>query len=98
MSTSNRDNQNNQEKETQEKRDQEKLLREQMLRVVFTPEARERLSNIRMIKPELASSVENQIFQLASSGRLQRQITDEELKQMLASFQRPQRDFKINWK
>ena len=69
-----------------------------MLRVVFTTEARERLSNIKMVKPDLAESIENQIFQLAASGRLKRQITDEELKQMLGSFQKPKKEFKINWK
>lgn len=69
-----------------------------MLRVVFTTEARERLSNIRMIKPELASSIEDQIFQLAAAGKLRGQVTDEELKKLLESFQRPKREFKITWK
>lgn len=77
---------------------QEKAAREQMLRVVFTTEARERLSNIRMIKPELASSIEDQIFQLAAAGKLRGQVTDEELKKLLESFQRPKREFKITWK
>ena len=81
--------------------DQEKrarVAREQMMRVVFTSEARERLTNIRMVKPDLAESIENQIFQLVSSGRLKHQITDDELKQMLGQLQQPKRDFKINWK
>ena len=81
--------------------DQEKrsrAAREQMMRVVFTSEARERLTNIRMVKPDLAESIESQIFQLVSSGRLKHQITDDELKQMLGQLQQPKRDFKINWK
>lgn len=82
----------------QDREKQEKAAREQMLRVVFTTEARERLSNIRMIKPELASSIEDQIFQLAASGKLRGQVTDEELKKLLGSFQRPKREFKITWK
>lgn len=77
---------------------QTKAAREQMMRLVFSTEARERLNNIRMVKPELASSVENQVFQLAASGRIRKQITDEELKEMLSSFQQPKREFKINWK
>jgi len=75
-----------------------RAAREQMLRVVFTSEARERLTNIRMVKPDLAESIESQIFQLVSTGRLKHQITDEELKQMLGQLQQPKRDFKINWK
>lgn len=77
---------------------QTKAAREQMLRLVFSTEARERLNNIRMVKPELASSIENQVFQLAASGRVRKQITDEELKEMLSSVQQPKREFKINWK
>ena len=77
---------------------QAKAAREQMLRVVFTSEARERLNNVRMVKPDLAESIENQIFQLASSGRLRHQISDDELKQMLGQLQRPKKEFKINWK
>ncbi|MDG6994807.1 MAG: DNA-binding protein [Nitrososphaerota archaeon] len=81
-----------------EQEKQAKLAREQMLRVVFAVDARERLNNIRMVKPELAASVENQIFQLAASGRLRHQVSDEELKQMLGQLQQPKREFKINWK
>ena len=77
---------------------QAKAAREQMLRLVFTAEARERLNNVRMVKPDLAVSIENQVFQLASSGRLRHQISDEELKQMLGQLQRPKKEFKINWK
>jgi programmed cell death protein 5 len=75
-----------------------RAAREQMLRVVFTSEARERLTNIRMVKPDLADSIENQIFQLVSAGRLKHQISDDELKQMLGQLQQPKREFKINWK
>jgi programmed cell death protein 5 len=77
---------------------QAKVAREQMLRVIFSTEARDRLNNLRMVKPDLASAIENQVFQLASSGRLRHQITDDELKQMLGQFQRPKREFKINYR
>ncbi len=70
-----------------------KAAREQMLRVIFTSEARERLTNIRMVKPELAESIESQIFQLVQSGRLKHQINDDELKQMLGQLQQPKREF-----
>lgn len=77
---------------------QARAAREQMLRLIFSSEARDRLNNLRMVKPDLAASVENQIFQLASSGRLRHQINDEELKQMLGQLQKPKKEFKINWK
>jgi len=86
------------EGQPQDQEKQAKAAREQMMRLIFTSEARDRLNNLRMVKPDLASSVENQIFQLASSGRLRHQINDEELKQMLGQLQRPKREFKINYK
>jgi programmed cell death protein 5 len=64
--------------------------------VLLEPDARQRLMNVRMVKPELAMSVENYLINAASTGRLNRSITDEELKQILLSIQQPKKDFKIN--
>jgi programmed cell death protein 5 len=36
------------------------------------------------------------LINAASTGRLNRSITDEELKQILLSIQQPKKDFKIN--
>jgi programmed cell death protein 5 len=49
-----------------------------------------------MVKPELATAVENYLINAASTGRLNRSITDEELKQILLSLQQPKKDFKIS--
>jgi programmed cell death protein 5 len=58
--------------------------------------ARQRLTNIRMVKPELATAVENYLINSASSGRLNRALTDEELKQILLNIRQPKKEFKIN--
>jgi len=76
---------------------QQRAVRESILRIIFSSEARERLSNIRMVKPELAKLVEDRFIQLASAGKLSHPVTDEELKQVLASLQQPKREFKIRW-
>jgi programmed cell death protein 5 len=86
------------ENQQAEQERQARAAREQMMRVIFSSEARDRLNNLRMVKPDLAVAVENQIFQLASSGKLRHQINDEELKQMLGQLQRPKKEFKINYK
>lgn len=52
--------------------------------------------NVRLVKPELAAAVENYLINAASSGRLNRPLTDEELKQLLLRIQQPKRDFKID--
>jgi programmed cell death protein 5 len=49
-----------------------------------------------MVKPELANAVENYLVNAASSGRLNRALSDDELKQILLSIQSPKKDFKIN--
>jgi len=51
--------------------------------------------NIRLVKPELAASVENYLINAASSGRINQPLTDEELKQLLLRIQQPKKDFKI---
>ncbi|MEM3144066.1 MAG: DNA-binding protein [Candidatus Nitrosotenuis sp.] len=70
--------------------------KEMILRQLLSSEARLRLNNVRMVKPDLASLVENYLIGMASQGRLNSQISDEQLKQILMSVQQPKRDFKIN--
>ncbi|ACP35888.1 DNA-binding TFAR19-related protein [Sulfolobus islandicus Y.G.57.14] len=70
--------------------------KESILRVILTPEARQRLTNIKLVKPEFAESLENQLIALAQSGRIKVPITDEELKQILEQIsEQNRRDFKI---
>lgn len=66
-----------------------------IIRRILTPEARQRLTNIRMVKPEFAEELEMQLIQLAQSGRLTSQVTDEQLKRTLAQLQSQRRDIKI---
>jgi programmed cell death protein 5 len=71
-------------------------MRQRALLVLLDPTARQRLMNVRIVKPELAAAVENYLINAASTGRLNRALTDDELKQILLSLQQPKRDFKIN--
>lgn len=72
--------------------------KEMILKQLLSSEARLRLNNVKMVKPDLASLVENYLINMASQGRLHSQVTDEQLKQILLSIQQPKRDFKINRK
>ena len=92
MSYPNQDDENN----TQEKDSQLKAQKEMMLKQVLSSEARLRLNNVRMVKPDLADLVENYILNLSVQGKITGQISDEQLKQILASAQQPKHDFKFN--
>ncbi len=71
-------------------------MRQRVLTVLLDPNARQRLANIRMVKPELAMAVENYLINAASSGRLNRPLNDNELKQVLLSLQQPKKEFRID--
>ena len=93
MSYPNQDDENN---TSQEKDNQLKAQKEMMLKQVLSGDARLRLNNVRIVKPELADLVENYILNLSVQGKISGQISDEQLKQILSSAQQPKRDFKIN--
>ena len=89
-------NQDDENKASQEKDSQLKAQKEMMLKQVLSTDARLRLNNVRMVKPDLADLVENYILNLTVQGKITGQISDEQLKQILSSTQQPKRDFKIN--
>jgi len=73
-----------------------RAMRENVIRVALTSEARQRLTNVRMVKPEVAHAIEEYIIQLVSSGRLKRTIDDEQLKELLQTIQGTgKKEFKI---
>ncbi|HUH99884.1 MAG TPA: DNA-binding protein [Nitrososphaerales archaeon] len=72
---------------SQEEASKQRAMRENVMRIALTSEARQRLSNVRMVKPDVARAIEEYIMQLASSGRLKRSIDDEQLKELLSSIQ-----------
>jgi programmed cell death protein 5 len=76
--------------------DQVNAQKDMLLKQILSSEARLRLNNVKMVKPDLANMVENYLLGLVSQGRSPGQITDDQLKQILLSAQQPKKDFKIN--
>ena len=70
--------------------------KEIILKQILSSEARLRLNNVKMVKPEVANMVENYLINMASQVKMKSPISDDQLKQILQSLQQPKRDFKIN--
>jgi len=74
---------------------QVELQKQAVLRKILTPEARQRLTNLKMVKPEFTSQLELQLIQLAQQGKLPIPLTDTQLKQILMQLQAQKRETKI---
>ena len=70
-----------------------------LLRQILTLEARQRLANLKLVKPQLAEAAENLIIQLVQAGRLPVPVTDEQVKAILLELDsRTRRRFQIKFK
>ncbi len=70
-------------------------LKENVLRQILTPEAKARLARIRLVKPQLAEQIDQQLITLAQSGRLPDKIDDETFVQILSKIIPKQKEMKI---
>ncbi len=69
--------------------------KEALLRQILSPEARQRLTNLKMVKREFTEQLELQLIQLAQSGRIPLPMSDTQLKQILIQLQSRKRETKI---
>ncbi len=83
------------ESQDQMRRELDAQKRQAMMQLL-TPEARARLANIRLTKPEFVDQIEIQLIQLAQAGRVQSQITDDQLKELLKKLIGKKREIKIS--
>ncbi len=74
------------------------VQRQAALRQILTPEARSRLTNLKMVRPEFAEQIEIQLIQLAQAGRINEPLTDEQLKTILQQLQGKKRETKIKFR
>ena len=81
------------EQEQQQKQFEER--KKTILRSILTTKARERLGRIKVARPDVVESIENQLIMLAQSGQLKNKINDEQLRLLLAKLIPKKRDITI---
>ena len=89
--------QQQQQEQIQQAQQEAEAKKEALLRQILTPEARQRLARVRMVRPDFGAQLELQLLQAAQSGRVRLPIDDETLKRLLTQVQTQQskRDIKI---
>jgi programmed cell death protein 5 len=84
----------NEQKQSQAERQLE-AQKQALLRQILSPEARQRLTNLHMVKPQFTEQLELQLIQLAQTGKLPIPLSDARLKQILIQLQSRKREIKI---
>jgi len=69
--------------------------KQSLLRSILTPEARQRLANLKMVRPEFTEQLELQLIQLAQQGKVPIPLSDEQLKKILVQLQGRKRETTI---
>lgn len=78
---------------------QVEIQKQSILRKILTDSARQRLNNIKLVKPQMAEAIEDQLIQLAQVGRIPNGILNEEqLLDMLKRLQHGKRESSIKFK
>ncbi|WP_292888591.1 DNA-binding protein [Methanobrevibacter sp. UBA212] len=82
----------------QEAQAQFEAQKKQILGQIMTPEARQRLANLKLTKPEMVNNIELQLIQSAQAGSLRGKVTDDQLKVLLRQIAGQKREIKITRK
>jgi programmed cell death protein 5 len=70
------------------------VMKKNILRKILDKNARERLSRIKLVKPDLANQLELYLIQLYQEGKLKGIVTDEQIKSILITLNQKKK-FKI---
>jgi len=66
-----------------------------LLARILSPEARQRLNNLKMVKRDFAEQIEMQLIEMAQTGRLPIPLSDAQLKSILLQLQSRKRETTI---
>jgi len=80
----------------QQAQQQAEEQKQAILRQYLSDGARRRLNSVKMSKPDLAERVEQQVVALGRSGRLQDQLDEEQMKELLRELKPDSKSFDIS--
>ena len=70
-------------------------MKKKVINQVLTKGAIERLGRIKVVKPDLATQIEYYLVQLYQSGKINKALTDEQLKIILEGISSSKKGFNI---
>ncbi|MCD4740716.1 DNA-binding protein [archaeon] len=85
------------QQEAQEQENAMEVQKEVLLKQVLTPEAKSRLTNIKLANPEFATQIEYLLLRLYQTGQVKK-IDDQQLKAILLKITKNKRDITITRK
>ncbi len=88
----------NEQEQREQQKEQLEQQKKQLLRKILTSDARSRLSNLRMARPDFTEKVEVQLIQIARTGRIDLPITDDQLQKILKKLQKDKKSINIKRK
>ncbi|HMB50102.1 DNA-binding protein [Natronoarchaeum rubrum] len=80
----------------QARQEQADAQKKALLRQNLTDGARKRLNTVKMSKPDFGEQVERQVIALAQSGRVQGQIDEDQMKDLLRELKPDSQSFNIS--
>lgn len=98
QAAANENQQAQQQMQQQQMQQEMEAQKRQLMMQILTPEARSRLANLRLTKPEFVEQIEIQLIQLSQSGRMKGKITDDQLKVLLKQISGQKREINISRK
>ena len=84
-----------QQQQQQEQQKQLEMQLQNAMRQILTPEARDRLNNIKLANPQQGQQIEMQLVQLAQSGRIPVPVDDDMLRSILGQITPKKREITI---
>lgn len=85
----------NEEQRRGQVQEQVEVQKQALLRRILSSDARQRLNNLKMVKPEFAEQLELQLIQLAQAGKINIPVSDKQLRELLVRLQSQRREIKI---